>query len=257
MDKLRRNARDGRGRPLVLSEGDSWFAFPKELRPGTMDILERKLDLVLMRLEKNGDEVSTMLTGKQRKRLEYYLTRWPFEVLLFSGGGNDIVGDHLYPLLNTVSGSYTWRDAVNEDALAAAFTLIKGYYRELIALRDRLRPECWIITHCYDYPIPNKDGAIQCLNRGLIGPWLYTPMADKGVNDPAKQRTIAKHLIQTHKEMLRDLAAEHERFVLVNTIGTVGENNWGDEIHPDRAGFERVAEKIGAEIAKRFPTAAR
>lgn len=131
LEKLRREKRDGKGRPLVLSEGDSWFAFPKELRPSTMDILDRKLDLILMRLETNGDELSAMLSGKQRRRLQYYLGKWDFNLLLFSGGGNDIVGDRLFPLLNTVSSNDPWESVINKEAMHAAFTLIEFYYRDL------------------------------------------------------------------------------------------------------------------------------
>ena len=192
----------------MLSEGDSWFAFPKELRPSAIDVLEKTLDLVLMRLEKDGDEVSAMLSA-QRKLLEYDLGKLPFDVLLFSGGGNDIVGDDLYPLLHTVDGDYTWEDVVNTKSWRRIYAGEKGFYWELIAIRDRLRPECWIITHCYDYPIPNEAGFIKCLNQIIVGPWLYGPMAGKGIMNRDVQRAVTPHLIQLHRRLLQELEEEY------------------------------------------------
>ncbi|WOO40266.1 hypothetical protein [Rubellicoccus peritrichatus] len=255
MAQLRRNQRDGKGRPLVLSEGDSWFAFPKELRPSTIDVVDKELDLVLMRLEANGDEVSAMLTGKQRQRLKWYLKRWPFDILLFSGGGNDVVGDKLYPLINTVSNSAPWEEAINKEAMDAAFTLIEFHYRELIDIRNTLRPNCQIITHCYDYPIPREDGSIQCLNQGLIGPWIWPALNEKGLTDPQKQRKFAKWLLQQHRKVLKKIEAQHPNFHLVDTAGTLADDEWGDEIHPTKNGFKKVAGLIGEEVIKHFPTA--
>ena len=83
--------------PVIISEGDSWFSFP--LHANTIDHLDEMANrkISLLRLESNGDELLEIFGSKQKTKLRRYLERYPVEALLFSGGGNDIVGADLLP----------------------------------------------------------------------------------------------------------------------------------------------------------------
>src|SRR5688572_31872838 len=77
----------------ILSEGDSWFAFPLPTRPNVVDVLIKKFSgrAAWYRLETNGDESRVMLAGKQWENIFKVLShpRARFDIILFSGGGND------------------------------------------------------------------------------------------------------------------------------------------------------------------------
>ncbi len=81
----------------VFAEGDSWFDYPPFLfKGGIIPRLESRLGVPILNLAKAGDEVRFMLGVEQRMRLAECLTEGcpaggPWDVLLFSGGGNDIV----------------------------------------------------------------------------------------------------------------------------------------------------------------------
>ena len=53
--------------------------------------------------------------------------------------------------------------------------------------------------------------------------------------------------------VLQRIEQTYPRFYHVRTQGTLAEDEWGDEIHPTKEGFEKVAAKIQAAIAEEFP----
>jgi hypothetical protein len=66
---------------------------------------------------------------------------------LFSGGGNDIVGESLLSLLNPVEEGMGWMDCINLLRFERRLTEIEHAYEELIDLRDGYQPETTILTH--------------------------------------------------------------------------------------------------------------
>jgi hypothetical protein len=81
----------------ILAEGDSWFDYPVPFFGGSIvPRLETRLGVPILCLAKAGDEVRYMLGVEERTLLAQHLTNGcpaggPWDVLLFSGGGNDIV----------------------------------------------------------------------------------------------------------------------------------------------------------------------
>jgi hypothetical protein len=91
-------------RPNLVAEGDSWFDYPKKWtqRGNIIDHIQSwtRGKANLLRLESNGDEATQMLSNEQRHKLTEVLhdaatksTLRPIDALLFSAGGNDLVGD--------------------------------------------------------------------------------------------------------------------------------------------------------------------
>lgn len=88
---------------VILAEGDSWFQFPKigPLKP-VKDIvhhLNQRANFLVYPLAAGGDWLSNMLYTEEYIEA---LPRVAPDVLIFSGGGNDLVGGHrlasmLYP----------------------------------------------------------------------------------------------------------------------------------------------------------------
>src|SRR5262249_35008760 len=90
---------DGSAQPHILAEGDSWFAYPRKWillgKPSNIILQLVKLGGYRIRsLAANGDEAVEMLAGNERERLVDTLAADFYDAVLFSGGGNDIVGKY-------------------------------------------------------------------------------------------------------------------------------------------------------------------
>lgn len=243
------------GKVGILSEGDSWFALPLPSRPNIVDVLIKKFSghAAWYRLEASGDESRVMLAGAQWEKVCKTLARprARFDVILFSGGGNDIVGRCLLPLLRQRENWMTWRDCINERRLQNRLNQIEGAYHELLALRDDYQPNAWVFAHDYDRAIPG-DKPIR-LGPFKVGPWMKPHLESKGITNRQDQRQIVWFMLDRFSQLLQKLEQSYPRFHHVRTQGTLTENEWGDEIHPTKTGFEKIAVRIQAALCEEFP----
>lgn len=240
----------------ILTEGDSWFAFPLPSRPNVVEVLIKKFTgkAAWLRLEGNGDEARIMQAGAQWEKTFKLLTKPKarFDIIMFSAGGNDIVGRCLLPLLRQRENWMTWRDCINEQRFQHRLDQIEGAYHELLALRNDYHPAAWVFSHDYDRAIPS-DKPIR-IGPFKVGPWMKPYLEQKGIKDREDQRQIILFLLDRFSQMLQKLEQSYERFYHVRTQGTLTKDDWGDEIHPTKAGFEKIAAKIQAAICEEFPT---
>ncbi len=238
--------------PVVISEGDSWFSFP--LHANTIDFLDQfaRRKLSLLRLEKSGDEFLTIMSGKQRKRLQRYLGRYPVQALLVSGGGNDVVGADLLPLLRQKTGSMGWEACIRKERVNLRIGRLEDAYKELLDLRDDHRPECVVYVHGYDFALPTGKAA-KAFPGVTVGPWIQPQMLERGIEDFEDQRKIVRFLVSRFNDVLKDLAEKRDRLVYVKTPGTLADIEWNDELHPSRKGFEKVAKVFRKELKEQFP----
>ena len=244
-------------RPVILSEGDSWFSYP--INRNLMDHIEMMREFATLRLEHSGDEVLDILkpSGEQFKKLAKYLKRYPFDALLFSGGGNDIVDENLPALLNQKTPGMTWRDCINEAALTARFNEIVAAYERLLAMRDSARKDCLIVTHCYDYPVPNGIKARVAFGLASRGPWIKPHMVKKNIDPIVDGVPILRFFMDQFYERLQAIAAmPNSKFHVVDSRRTLIPNepvHWADEMHPSGTGFELLSKRWRVELAKLFP----
>jgi len=245
-------------RPAIIAEGDSWFGYPPPwLLVGEASNL---LDWIaksdrprfnMLRLEKNGDEAIDMLSGAQKHKINRLLEKYAdtIDVFLFSGGGNDIVGEYDMPfLLHDYKDGMTAADCIREERFARKLTSIQNAYLDLIDIRNEHRARCTIITHTYDIPIPSNDKARFLGGLIHVKPWIKPYMDAKKI-PPTLQRPIAEILLQRFRDTLLEIQnlPTVERFVVVDTQGTLDPHNkklWVNEIHPSSDGFGIVAAKL-------------
>ena len=237
-------------RPVIISEGDSWFAHP--LRTNTINHIQKMGRFNLLRLETSGHEIVEIMSGKQKRKLRDLLDCYPVDLLLFSGGGNDIVGEDFLPLIKDRRTVSTWEDAIHKTNFNLRLQQIKNAYKELINIRNANRPSCTIMTHGYDYPIPSDVGA-RFAGIKITGPWMKPYMVQQHITLKSEQKKIAKWLIQKFNEMLIDLEGRTQNFIYVKTPETLTVNEWGDEIHPTNAGFKKIANKFKPKLKQLFP----
>ena len=258
---------------LLIAEGDSWFDYPFFDVLGYLEARGFEIESVAHK----GDTLEDMAheaaqVDKLTRAFEKVKARGgkPRAILL-SGGGNDIAGDE-FPLLLNHSGSglprlnATVAQGIIGERLRTAMASLIGVVTRLSEAHfgERVR----VVIHGYDHAIPDGRGY---LGGGWIlpGPWLEPGFRRKGyVPADSKRRAAAlgtnaevvRELIDLYNAMLarlvRDLASEglaHVRYVdLRGTLSGLMPSgyraDWNDELHPTRAGFDRVADRIAKEI---------
>jgi hypothetical protein len=238
--------------PVLISEGDSWFSYP--LRPNVINVLDTRAQrrISLLRLERSGEELLTILSGKQKDKLRRQLKRYPVQALLLSGGGNDIVDRNLLPLLREKEpASRTWESCIKKGRVKSRLLQLKLAYQELIDIRDDVNEDCMIYTHGYDHAIPTGKGVK--IGPIKLGPWLKPYLDRRKINDPMDQRNVIRWLIDSFNEMQIGLAAANPKVVFVDCRGTLGENDWHNELHPHAAGFRSVGALFSAKLDTQFP----
>ncbi len=241
---------------VVVSQGDSWFSYPHE--KNVVDFLDDPLpgrdapdkkgkaasqrDWSLLRLERTQDEVLGVMTGGERAFLNEILHRYEVDALLFSAGGNDLLGPDLPALLQPFRLGLPAADALVEKRLARRLRQIEDCYRELIDMVLDDGADLRVLVNSYDLPVPSCEEA-RLLGGRSPGPWLRPAFAAKGYPaGSALEREVPRILLDRFCAMLDGLARElPTRFHRVETRGAVG-TEWADEIHPNARGAKAVAD---------------
>lgn len=241
---------------VLIAEGDSWFDYPMQ------DVLRLLEDDYLFDVESvahKGDCVEDMAHSKGQfeefaRRLEKLLrdAKVPRAILL-SGGGNDIAGDELAILINYSTSTLP---PLNEDIVRGVIDvrLKEAYARILGGLtaiaRDYLGRPIPIVTHGYDYPVPDGRGFAGGWWQ-LPGPWLKPAFQRKGHDDMATNTLLIGQLIDRFNTMLAEVSALPE-FAHVHHLDLRGtllrdgtyKKHWANELHPSATGFDLVTKKF-------------
>lgn len=234
--------------PVILTEGDSWFSYPGHWN--TIDHFDDLLnyEISLLRLEQSGDTLMRMTSGRERGLLRKLLDLYPIDFLLFSGGGNDVVGHELIDFFDDVPPGKKWRDYLREDAVDNQFAQIEAAYHSIAYLRDQYRPGCTIITHGYGYAqpsgLPTKFWLWPIPVNVVVGPWIKNNLSARGITKATAQDEVVHYLIDRFNDLLQDVASHHDDFIALDLRGDLTKKDWSDELHPTRAAFRRIAQRF-------------
>ncbi len=245
---------------VLIAEGDSWFDYPMQ------DVLRLLEDDHLFNVESvahKGDCLEDMAHSKGQfeefaRRLEKLLrdNKVPRAILL-SGGGNDIAGDEFALLLNHAASTLP---PFNEDIVRGVIDVrLKEAYASMISgltaiSKSYLGRPIPIITHGYDYPVPDGRGFMGGWWQ-LPGPWLKPGFHRKGHADQAKNTLLIVQLIDRFNTMLATVSALPE-FAHVHYLDLRGtlkhdatyKKHWANEMHPNATGFDLVTNKFANVI---------
>jgi hypothetical protein len=244
------------GQPLqIFAEGDSWFDYPVPFfGGGVIPRLEDKLGVPILNMAKAGDEVREMLGVEEREILTEQLSNGspaggPWDALLFSGGGNDIVGNPMALWVKDYISTVPPTNLINTARFANALGLVQAGYEDLIKLRDKLSPTTHLVFHGYDFAIP--DG------RGICGygPWLKPTFDLRLFPSRPPAVAVVTAMLQQFAVILQTLAATHNGVTFINTQGTLPPipSSWHNELHPSRDGFNKIAAIFHANLKTLFP----
>ena len=242
-----------KNKPVVVSEGDSWFDYPMYLN--IIDHVDDTQRFAIKRLEFSGDTVENMIGRGDRWRgvssLKTVVEDYQPRLVLFSGGGNDIAGKE-------IAGGIKQYDSTNSPEWhidTRVWRTLTGYIRDgYVKLIETIGPLAPILAHGYDDVIPaNKPAKYDGFS--VAGPWLYPEMTARGI-PAAMQKRIGKAMITWFNDMLAELEdayAENGYFTHLDIRGTLGPDGWANEIHPTRQGFRDIADAFLAEMDRKLP----
>lgn len=242
-------------RPLMVSEGDSWFQ-----HPSIMEIIDHlSLHYNIFSRGAAGDEMRNYLMSGEYLDAFTELQPVVAEVaaklglpaknpafFLISGGGNDILGDQFKDFL--VSFEEVAKATPGEQPerflnqrLQDELDAIMALYRQVFQRLKVEQPGVRIITHGYDYVIPKGvyEGGIS---------WLGQPMTAQGITAPEDRQAVVNYLIDAFNERLMTVGADFQQVTHVDLRGAVKPYQWADEIHPDQEGYQNIALRFSAVI---------
>lgn len=250
-----------KGVATLVAEGDSWFDY---LWYDVLDMLEDEHGFDVESVASAGDRVEDMAYAgdqlvKFKKVIEKMLRRGELpKAILLSGGGNDVVGEEFFMLLDHASSA---NPGLNDDVVRgvidvrirnAYFAILTAVTELCISTTGRTIP---ILIHGYDRPVP--DGRGFAGGWPFPGPWLRPGFSRKGFLNLNQNRDIVAGLIDRFNGMVRRVAADrrfpHVRYVDLRGTLPNGPNYddwWGNELHPTRKGFKAVAQKFADAIKK-------
>jgi len=237
----------------IFAEGDSWFDYPVPFfGGGIIPRLEDRLGVPILNLAKAGDEVRYMLGVEERMVLAEHLTNGspaggPWDVLLFSGGGNDIVDNPMALWVRDFDPAIPPAAHIHKARFEAALALVRAGYEDLIGLRDSISPTTHLVFHGYDFAIPDGRGICG------FGPWLKPTFDLRKFPTRAAMEAVVKAMLEQFAIMLTSLAGPTVTFI--NTQGTLvpQPSSWHNELHPARAGFGKFADLFQLKLKALFP----
>ncbi|WP_298566813.1 D-Ala-D-Ala carboxypeptidase family metallohydrolase [uncultured Aliiroseovarius sp.] len=228
--KFQKKLSDGYDGPIIVSEGDSWFQYPLRLID-TIDHLMKRY--AIYSLGAAGD-----LLKRMADKQEYLgaLKDTGAEILLLSGGGNDLVASGaLASHLEEFDPDLMPADYLLPSFQALLDDALKHYGRMFRQVHQHF-PHVSILCHGYDYPVPNKDR------------WLGKPMEQRGIRDKTLQKAIAAEMMDQFNRRLRRLARSMPHVTYIDCRGVVGDHRWFDGLHPVNDGYRDVSRKFAREI---------
>lgn len=217
----------------MVSEGDSWFQYPVRLHD-VVDHLFDRPDFNIYSLGYAGDWMANIVRHHEYSAA---LADHTPDVFLLSGGGNDLVGKgRLAQILEPYAAGQTPSDYLGprfESVLADLERLHRFVFKEV----TRAFPKMLVLTHGYDYSIPNA------------GKWLGRPMRQIGIEDWELQRKIVREMMNRFNAMKIASVADFDRVEHVEIRGVV--DAWHNELHPTSDSFGKVAARIAGVIDAR------
>lgn len=250
----------------LLAEGDSWFTISGFPAYNLLFELRFRVHTRIVNCGSPGDTIKNIANIARNRDLREALStpgcHW--DAILLSAGGNDVIEE----ADNALLPRRAWRTTlepperyINEAQLQQILARVEAGYRRIVDLRDagdiasRSVP---ILIHTYDYSTP-RDAPARFL-VGSLGPWLYRDLVRREVPEH-DWISVANFLIDQLAQLLLGLQRGSNplpNFHVKDTRGTlepaelgaIGDtNDWQNEIHPNGAGYEKLAVKLEEELS--------
>lgn len=283
-EKIRNGHRANKENITILAEGDSWFQFPRvyfgiDAVTDIVDWLIKEDHYAIHSLAAGGDWFSSIFHSGE------YIEELPKvapDVFLFSGGGNDLVGNNrlavmvINPLVEKLVGKDDNRARklialrekseeidIEKYTLGLSyiseefFNFINIYFIQYLVFFSSLSKvpqyqKMLMIVQGYDYPLPYNGSRANMLSMQRIfnefvdtGAWLFEPLNMKAITDPSTQEAILYAMITEFNEMLVQLVSFSglPNLFHIDCRGIAQEeDDWFDELHLKSHAYKVIAE---------------
>jgi hypothetical protein len=249
---------------LIIAEGDSWFDYPGN---DVLSLLEDNHAYDVEAVSRAGDRVENMAyTDGQLHDFCRMIEKSVREgkapaAILISGGGNDVAGPAFEMLIeHALSPNPGLNQSVvdgilNQRIFYSYVTIIKSVTDLCLAKLGYAVP---IITHGYDYSVPDGRGFGWSFIPFMPGPWLKPGLESKGYSEDGARRAIIVDLMKAFNRMMPRLK-QVPGFGHVHVLdlrGTLSTDSrdykdwWANELHPTKDGFAAVADLFAQKIER-------
>jgi lysophospholipase L1-like esterase len=250
---------------LLLAEGDSWFAWAYlgfDVSPSILNALKFDRRTATLCYAYSGHTSGDMAAMAISAGFMQEFSARRFQAVLLSGGGNDLFnalkdGNILKPAAGAdPNDPASYIDTVELKALKDYVTL---NYRQILSWRllpTSMNKTTPVLLHTYDYPMPRPAPA-KVFGQPAVGPWLL----------PALQAVAAP--VALHFDIIREIASDmldcirafHDPSAGIYVVETgdtltpaspnaTGDDaDWVNEIHPNAAGYAKLAAKFKPQLA--------
>jgi lysophospholipase L1-like esterase len=231
---------------LVLAEGDSWFSHP--LVKTSIHVLQDQGHNIV-NLAKAGDTLETMLLQRQYAP---FLRSGRVTHFLFSGGGNDVLGE-LRSLLNQISFSHTNPNDPGDVAFyikpefKPVLTVLRAQYVKLIDDVRTISPRTRLMLNGYAYARAVAHGAFLGDDFESLGFDLTF--------EPKRVQlawAIIRSMVDRFNVMLQNLAANVSNVAYHDLRPVITQRDDRDffdaELHPSRRAAKRIAAIFAASL---------
>jgi hypothetical protein len=246
---------------ILVSEGDSWFQFPILIA----DVIDQLGDKYLIwSVDAAGDTLQNMVAKKFPEYLGALRDTAVTRAFLFSGGGNDLVGEDasgrsvIEQVLKPFEAGQPVAWYLDTAEYAKVLASIEESYRTVLGTVAQEFPGLPVIIHGYDYSIPGPaPNEWRTPIWASIDQWLGRPLRARGIVDHQLQRDIIRRMIDDLNELQIRLcgggvadSGKYKDVYHVDVRGTLADADWADELHPTDAGFAKVAALFRAALSR-------
>ncbi len=265
-------------RPMLMYLGDSWFSTP--LYRNLARQSAKPIDGMGIVLGKPGGLAADLLSTSALDSLQGRLLANEFDALIVSAGGNDSLSDRLKQVFAAWTSSTPRAAKISADQ---AFDVlvnagifddgkgggILGRYRALLQMAKRVqaqRPHFRVIGHTYaplkrigqeaDLTVANIG--LLAFVKGSVGPWLWSVMRHVLADKEAGRLFARRLLLDGFRTLVLDrLVSDFPGLFsyadFSTLVGIDVDAFWYDEIHPNEAGFARMAPLLNDRIREALP----
>lgn len=235
----------------MVAVGDSWFDYGKR-GSGVRDILSYLQHIHhydISRFCKAGEELLKLVYEVTYLKEALDELRKPnHRILIFSGGGNEIVGEELPLYLNPKdSGLPLLRE---ENANYMINNVLRKGFEHVIESVDAINAikegeDIHIFVHGYGYPIPSgKPADFLVIKKG---PWIKPAFEEMRISDEEGKQILVR-LVDMFNDMLQELDNQHDIFHHIDLRPLIEPEGWANEIHPYSGVFGDIAKKFDEAI---------
>ncbi|PCH98345.1 MAG: hypothetical protein COB84_02295 [Rhodobacteraceae bacterium] len=218
--------------PKIVVQGDSWVSFPFVIQDLGRQLAQH---FPTFCIGCPGDDVSDMGQPEKLDELLWSLDYTQADILILSGGGNEMIGDDFPKVLENTDAA----SGINQAQLNRKKTEVITGFRHIIDAALAHNPRLKIFIHSYDKPHPQKGEA-----------WLGQVLEDAQVC-PTKWQPICAEIIDQFDQSLLDLSAEYGGQLQRVDLRGISQNSvptWHDEIHLSSDGYRQAAQAFRRSI---------